>query len=287
MGVRKRLSEDSLKNSYRLNGVPTGSAVIRKVKKYGQWTDGYNIGVIVRRTASTVQIKWWPLDDIVSYSQGDARYEVERDRWKILGVLRGNPLDPDNPIVDALTQMLGEYRVSASASPDDPTPPTEENEDMEKSKAAAEREAAQQKLQNGGYEERDTYTAKQVAARCGTDAKTMRKFFRSAHSTVEPVGQGGRYDFAAKDLPKIHREFAAWSKRSAGRSPINTPAKQSLQKRIREVKQQPVPEPQEVEENDWSPDTWGTPIDRDPTPEELEELDNLDVDLDDLDAQDE
>lgn len=82
------------------------------------------------------------------------------------------------------------------------------------SHAAAERAAAKHTLKNGGFTERETYTAKQVAMRCGTDAKTMRKFFRSNYSTVEPVGQGGRYDFAASDLPKIKREFAAWLNRS-------------------------------------------------------------------------
>lgn len=161
---------------------------------------------------------------------------------------------------------------------------------MEPSNAAREREAAQKALANGDLKERDTYTAKQVASRCGTDAKTMRKFFRSAHSTVKPVGQGGRYEFDAKDLPKIQKEFTAWSKRSAGRTPINTPAKQAAQDQIRKTKRErqpePVPEPQPVDEDDFSPDTWGTPVDREPTPEELAELDDLDMDLDDMDAAD-
>lgn len=79
----------------------------------------------------------------------------------------------------------------------------------EVSKAEAERQAAK----NGNYQERDSYTAKQVAMRCGSDAKTMRKFFRSSHSTIEPVGQGGRYEFEAADLPKIKKEFIAWQNR--------------------------------------------------------------------------
>jgi hypothetical protein len=290
MGVRKRLSEDSLKQTYRLNGVQTGSAVIRKVRKYGTWQDGYYIGVIVRRTASSVQVRWWGNDDIVSYSQGDARYEVDRDRWKILGVMRGNPLDPDNPIVDALTQMLGDYRVSASASPDNPTPPTEETEDMEASNAAREREAAQRALANGDLKDRETYTAKQVATRCGTDAKTMRKFFRSAHSTVEPVGQGGRYEFAAKDLPKIKKEFTSWSKRSAGRTPVTTPKAKTIaqihteEEAIKDAQHEDLSMQMDGEEDS---DSWGAPIDREPTPEELEQLDDLTMDLDDLDAEDE
>ena len=297
MGVRKRLSEDSLRPTYRLNGVQTGSAVARCVDKYGRWEFGYYIGVIVRRSSTVVQIRWWGDDEIHTYKQGDARYEVERGRWKILGILRGNPLNPDDPLADALTEMMGEYRVLASAKADNPTPPTEETEDMESSKAAAEREAAQQKLQNGGYEERESYTAKQVAARCGTDAKTMRKFFRSAHSTVEPVGQGGRYEFAATDMPKIKKEFTAWSKRSAGRTPINTPAKKARQGHINNTKKRSRPsddmpseerlDGEDGEQHEWDPDSWGSSVEREPTPEELEELTDLELDLDDLDAKDE
>jgi len=93
----------------------------------------------------------------------------------------------------------------------------------EQSNAAAERAAAQRALANGDLKERDSYTAKQVAARCGTDSKTMRKFFRSSHSTVEPVGQGGRYEFDAKDLPKIKKEFNAWRRRNEARSTRPTP----------------------------------------------------------------
>lgn len=59
--------------------------------------------------------------------------------------------------------------------------------------------------------ERETYTAKQAATRIGTDAKTLRKFFRSAASTVEPCGQGGRYEFAAGDMPQIKAEFIKWT----------------------------------------------------------------------------
>ena len=78
------------------------------------------------------------------------------------------------------------------------------------SKAAEERALAKKQLQSGGLSERETYTAKQVATRCGTDSKTMRKFFRSSRSTVDPVGQGGRYEFDARDFPKIKSEFDSW-----------------------------------------------------------------------------
>lgn len=188
---------------------------------------------------------------------------------------------------------------------------------MKDSNAAAERAAAQRALKNGDLKDRDTYTAKQVAARCGTDSKTMRKFFRSAHSTVEPVGQGGRYEFDAADFPKIKREFDAWQKRSkSSRTPIHSEAAKSLQQKFKDEKElkrarkseQGDPPPknekdptgavvsQEVDaphefDNEWDPDKWGTPYangvgPEDPSDEELAELESLELDLDDLDAED-
>lgn len=295
MGVRKRLSEDSLKTSYRLNGVQTGSAVARTRDRFGRWEHGYYLGIIVRRTASVVQIKWWgDPDNIHTYKQGDARYEVERGRWKILGILRGNPLEPDNPLADALTGMLGDYKMLASASADDPTPPTEENEDMaDQSHAAAEREAAKRALANGDLKERETYTAKQVASRCGTDSKTMRKFFRSSHSTVEPVGQGGRYEFDAKDFPKIKKEFDSWRKRSQSRSTQPKLEPQQIRKAAEDsaaedgdfTADQVADAIQDQIDQEEAADSWGNSMDREPSPEELEEGAE-DLDLDDLDAED-
>lgn len=287
LGVRKRLSEDSLKTTYRLNGVPTGSAVARCLDKYGRWEGGFVLGVIVRKTASIVQIRWENEDDIHTYNQGNARYEVDRNRWRILGVVRGNPLDPDNPIAEALKKLRQEAsqqltisgrsgNMLHAANDEGGSSPTEENQDMAKeiSNAAAERAAAKQALANGDLKDRDTYTAKQVATRLGTDAKTMRKFFRSAHSTVEPVGQGGRYEFDARDLPKIKKEFNTWQNRGAKKS---TPAKPAPK-----LIATPSPELTEVLEEELKQkvqDHFGD--DREPTAEELEamaELEELDLD---------
>lgn len=91
----------------------------------------------------------------------------------------------------------------------------------------------------------DTYTAKQVATRIGTDAKTLRKFFRSPASTIEPVGQGGRYEFAKEDVPTIQAEFAKW---------------QSAQTAARPAKGRGVAKPKgpkpEVEELEDDSDEW-------------------------------
>lgn len=296
MGVRKRLSEESLRETYRLNGVQTGSVVVRAHDKYfADFTKGYDIGTLVRKTASTVYIHWLGDEDFTTYAQGDARYEVDRGRWKFLGVIQGNPLDPQNPVVDALNSLrlaaTGQLtrdseseKIDTSANADAPT--TEEIE-MEMSNAAAERAAAKKALENGDFQDRETYTAKQVAGRCGTDAKTMRKFFRSSSSTVEPVGQGGRYEFDAKDLPKIKREFDAWTKKSAARNtkpmPKPEPAIDPAQKA--EVLAQHDDPDITLEQLADAIDRANEELDEEPTPEELAELEG-DLDLDDLDALD-
>lgn len=112
----------------------------------------------------------------------------------------------------------------------------------------------------------DTLTAKQVATRIGTDAKVLRKFFRSAASTVEAVGQGGRYEFAKEDLDKIKSEFETWqsgnkargSKRTAGKTA--TKAERAKAEDIVEVDD-------ELELDDEEPTS--------------EELDDLELELDD------
>lgn len=60
--------------------------------------------------------------------------------------------------------------------------------------------------------EEKTYGAKQVASRIGTDAKTLRKFFRAKASPYDGVGQGRRYDFPQSMLPQIKKEFEEWQR---------------------------------------------------------------------------
>lgn len=311
MGVRKRLSEESLRETYRLNGVQTGSVVVRAHDKYfADFTKGFDIGTLVRKTTSSVYIHWLGEPEFSVYDSGVARYEVDRGRWKFLGVIQGNPLDSHNPVIvqlnelrrkasQQLTGVQGDGRIGMSADAGSPT--TEETEETEMAKemsnAAAERESAKKALANGELKDRDTYTAKQVASRCGTDAKTMRKFFRSAASTVEPVGQGGRYEFAAKDLPKIKKEFDAWKKKSAARSTQPKPAAKLEPQQIIKAAQDTIDENPDddftleqvaaaieraQEEDELEPQTMA----EEPSEEELAELEELELDLDDLDAED-
>lgn len=286
LGVRKRLSEESLRETYRLNGVRTGMAVARCLDRYGRWDMGFTVGIIVRKTASIVQLRWADSpDEIHTYDQGDARYEVDRGRWRVLGLVQSSPLAADDPIAVALTKLRQEHSIGMPADDAD-TPPTEEidAEMAEKmSKAAQERAAAKKALTNGELKERETYTAKQVAARCGTDSKTMRKFFRSPASTVEPVGQGGRYEFDSKDFPKIKREFDAWRKKAVSRQTkpkppvIETDAEDISLDRVADA----IERAQEEPEVDLYGEDPG-----DPTEEDLAKLEDEDIDLDDLELDD-
>jgi hypothetical protein len=303
LGVRKRLSEESLRDSYRLNGVRTGFAVARCLDRYGRWEYGYTVGVIVRKTASVVQVRWADTpEEIKTYDQGDARYEVDRQRWRILGLVQGNPLDPDNAIAVALTKLRQNASIAASAIDADSTDRGDEEVKKEMSNAAAERAAAKKALDKGELKERETYTAKQVATRCGTDPKTMRKFFRSTHSTIEPVGQGGRYEFDAKDFPQIKREFDAWQKKSKTRqqTPKPQPVVEVEEDTNEDISMEQVADaiersqelpdlPDEDELMQGVKDIFGE--DHEPTSEEMEELarvmaeqgDDGELDLDDLD----
>lgn len=64
----------------------------------------------------------------------------------------------------------------------------------------------------------DTLTTNEVAGMLNTDAKTLRKFFRSDKCEVEPVGQGKRYELTKKDVKSIEKAFQAWNEGKATRA---------------------------------------------------------------------
>lgn len=69
-----------------------------------------------------------------------------------------------------------------------------------------------------------TFSAKQVATRIGTDAKTLRKFLRSSSSPFDAVGQGKRYEFTTRELAQIREAFNKWQSKSRARSTAPQPA---------------------------------------------------------------
>lgn len=96
----------------------------------------------------------------------------------------------------------------------------------------------------------DTLAAKQVATELGTEAKTLRQFFRSDASTVEAVGSGGRYEFAREDLGKIKTEFEAWKAGHAGRGKGRSKAKDKADEAANAPVVDEVDEIEELEDED-------------------------------------
>lgn len=65
-------------------------------------------------------------------------------------------------------------------------------------------------------------SAKEAARELGTDARTLRKFIRSAKDLpIEPVGQGARYEFTTKEVKQLKKAFVAWSNGSTPKAKIN------------------------------------------------------------------
>lgn len=122
----------------------------------------------------------------------------------------------DDEEVDDLTE---------AAEVDSTTPATQRKVAAAEIKAAAERgeendeiaKTAKKSARKTKEASGDTMAAKQVATELGIEAKTLRQFFRSPASTVEPVGSGGRYEFEKTDLPKIKQEFETWRSQHAAR----------------------------------------------------------------------
>lgn len=72
-----------------------------------------------------------------------------------------------------------------------------------------------------------------AASELGTDARTFRKFLRSAASPLEPVGQGARYVIRQSDLPELKEKFAGWQ---SGKSPSSTRTPRSTEPRARRAR---------------------------------------------------
>lgn len=110
--------------------------------------------------------------------------------------------------------------------------------------------------------------AKEVATAIGTDAKSLRQFFRSGKSSFTAVGAGGRYEFKESDVEKIGEEFNAWKANKPGRG-ARSEGGSTKSRKSRSAKAEQVETLDEVEEI-----------------EELEDLDD-ELDEDDLEIDDE
>ena len=134
--------------------------------------------------------------------------------------------------------------------------------------------------------EQETYGAKQVARRIGTDAKTFRKWLRSPASPYDAVGQGKRYEFPRADLPEIKKQFNAWKNKkpngtvSAKVTTTVIPTPEVDDKKRRIIEERRV-ENRDGKLNDMDDEEMLEYLESEPTAEELEDLE-LDLDLEDL-----
>ena len=129
---------------------------------------------------------------------------------------QGEPSDDDEEDDDV---ELDDEEEDDLELPDEDEVDDEEVDEVDDEKPAAKERKPRAKKQ---VAEKDTLAAKQVATELGTDAKTLRQFFRSPASTVEAVGSGGRYEFNASDVPQIKAEFEAWKAGHAARGSKRT-----------------------------------------------------------------
>ena len=110
--------------------------------------------------------------------------------------------------------------------------------------------------------------AKQVARRLGVEARILRKFLRSDASPYNAVGQGARYNFKESEVKRIKLYFDAWRNgaKQIDHQAIERPKKSRAKA---EVTLGTAPTDEELAYDD------GTAFDdRDPLPEELDELDD-------------
>lgn len=119
-------------------------------------------------------------------------------------------------------------------------------------------------------------TTAEVADELGTDPKTLRKFFRSdACDTVTPVGQGKRYAITPDDIDDLRVAFDAWSSGKAKKADAvdddKAPSKAKAKKAKKNKKAKPAPP---VEDPDEDLDMG----DEEPTAEDLDEIEDLDLD---------
>lgn len=70
-----------------------------------------------------------------------------------------------------------------------------------------------------------TFSAKEAAIECGTDARTLRKFLREFLPQEEQPGQGGRYSFTKGEITKFKKAFSTWSAKGKAATADAPPAK--------------------------------------------------------------
>lgn len=111
-------------------------------------------------------------------------------------------------------------------------------------------------------------SAKEVAIKLDTDARTLRKFLREVTDPDDQPGQGGRWIFEAKQVKGLKKQFDEW------RSSQATPKKKGKKAKSTAAVEIDDEELEEVELDDDEIE--------DPDDEDLEELEDDDDEDDDI-----
>lgn len=124
----------------------------------------------------------------------------------------------------------------------------------------------------------DTFGAKQVATRIGTDPKTFRKFLRSEASPYEAVGQGGRYEFPKGDIEEIKKAFLSWRKGVRPKRPSTPKPKvdPDSARRTREAAGMELIDELDKPERDWDIEF----TDYEPSESDLDAIEDEELDID-------
>lgn len=104
-----------------------------------------------------------------------------------------------------------------------------------------------------------TLSAKELAIKLGTDARTVRKFLRETTPKEDQPGQGGRWNIEPKQVKKLQTRFDDWVKPSV-------------------TEQEDEMQEEDIDYNDDEHDEDNDPIE--PDDDELEEIEEEDEDLD-------
>lgn len=217
---------------YRLDRQRPGTRVALSLSPLGPDHRGVRMGYVTDHIGDRLEIQWDDDAEPEVWKSGDARYKVDRG----LMVLTP-PKKPRRTRIPAskleckqcgkLRKDCGCPRIGAQKPEEwgvdrnhldrlvgssDPALTGEEQEDIVGDASGGDTPITEERDANMTKQD-EKFSAKEVARQLGIDARTLRKFLRSEASPVEPPGQGGRYEFTAKQVKKVKKAFESWGSR--------------------------------------------------------------------------
>lgn len=278
--------------NYILPAQKPGTRVSMAKSRLGPDHRGVWLGTVVECYGNRLQIVW---DDepefFEEWSRGDCRYWVDRGLMRFTPPPRARRVRlPADELVCKVCGAKGKARRRCPPEHKGPgavkpehwgkedqtpalTPPTQSDKMTSSNRRGA--PPPTEESENIQMATTEKLSAKQAAIEIGTDARTLRKFLRSDSSTFEPCGQGNRYEFTAKQLKKLQREFDAWG--SKAKSPSKSKGKKQDGDTLGDLlAEEEMDEIEEIDEADLEE------VEDEPSDDELEEIEDELEDLEDL-----